>query len=281
MSKRAWVACFAALAMMGAARGGEPVKAPVSSSASSGSCGGPETPIISTDCANVRGAEAAETQAWRLAQQVDLGREQFYGLVLSVVLAVFTTFFAWRASRWAKEAARAARNQSDTALRAYMAANRPRLRLRHINLTSFIAADQQVSVDIHLVNVGESVCVIKDVGVDFNVLEKGWRLSGNLEAPLRRILPVECGLGDTILLHEIKTFGKLGAIQVDAINARTSNLFCFGFVEYEEIAPVPEADRKTRRTAFIRRLDLPHSEVAGIGRFMPLDPPDPDYEFED
>jgi hypothetical protein len=197
----------------------------------------------------------------------------------SAFFALVLAWFTYRLIRVGRDQHQAATDSLSLAREEFITSNRPRIRIRHIFLTSGIEEDNPVTVDIHLVNVGDSAAIVKEIGIDFNVVTSGRRLSGNMIPPVRKVDEFRCGLGDTIVLHSIKTFSPLQADQVISITFGERILHCFGYIEYTDTGP--EESRKSKRTAFCRAFALPISPEDGIGRFLPLDTPDPDYEFED
>jgi hypothetical protein len=163
----------------------------------------------------------------------------------------------------------------------FIATHRPRVKIRHIYWTGGRLADgiARPLVEIHITNVGDAVAEITKIAVDFNVVTAGDILGGNMDPRANSLSVSRCGLGDTLIIKTIGSTIQLDAGQVRRLVSRAANIYCFGYIEYTDLSD--HEFRKTRRTAFCRMFVEPPNPISGTGRFLPLDFPDPDYEYED
>jgi hypothetical protein len=195
------------------------------------------------------------------------------GGILALIAAAALYYISRKQARITDAALKLAREE-------YSATHRPKLRIKHVWLAEALLPNKQVTVNVEYVNIGDTKALVQSIGMDFNVINPGAQLPGNLTPPGRRYIEYpECGLGVTANTGNVSSLGPLDEERVNAIMSGAKLLCCFGFIEYFDTGP--NETRKIRTTSFCRVFRPSLRAIDGIGRFWNLPEPDPDYEYED
>lgn len=157
----------------------------------------------------------------------------------------------------------------------FSALNRPRIRMKHVQMTAGFTAGERTEFRIVFVNVGVTDALLRGFGISLHLLEDirglppdpSFRLQAGFSptSPDRRLRS-----GITMVVPNLSDGTVFSGDDLDRINMRILKLFCVGFVEYED------SQGGIRKTAFCRVLD---TRPASAHRLLKTD--DPDYEFED
>jgi hypothetical protein len=167
--------------------------------------------------------------------------------------------------------------QINLARREFLSTHRPKVRVKHLWLASDIWQGEAILVNLTLVNNGTAEGVFNEAGIKFFVVRNDRALPPEPAIPAILWGPGEmlCGLN----LY-FKNIGD-GTILSDHDNVEIQNgrskLYCVGYVSYLDSL------KRMRITGFCRVLTFPGSILAMASncRFRALDPPDPDFEYED
>jgi hypothetical protein len=165
----------------------------------------------------------------------------------------------------------------DAAKDEFLATHRPTVRVKHLWLASDIWQGEAIRVNLTLVNNGTAEGIFNEAGLKFFVVRADRPLPPEpaITALIRGPANLLCGLnlyfpniGDGTILTERDN--------VEVQNGR-SKLYCVGYISYFD------SQRRMRITGFCRVLTFPPNVLAMASncRFRALDPPDPDFEYED
>jgi hypothetical protein len=155
-------------------------------------------------------------------------------------------------------------------------AHRPKIRVKHLVLARDIWQGQPIVVNLTFVNVGTGQARINQIGLRYEVVRKGRSLP-----PDPAIEPVMFGTGELLpsgpnwKIENIDIERIVIASENTAIQQRAAELYCLGYVSYQD------ANGAMRITGFCRVLEFPLNTTARAdnSRFRKFD--DPDYEYED
>jgi hypothetical protein len=182
----------------------------------------------------------------------------------------------------AREAAEAARDSVNAQREDFAATHRPKIRIKHLWITSDISQSTPITVKVVCVNIGTSDALLGAIGIRCHVV-------GN-----EYLLPADPGIAHTIPLNGILTCGRnltipgigpadnlntgytLAAHEWADIQRRHAKLYCVGWISCLDAAG------RMRLTGFCRVLEPPdgHAVVTpGNGRFRVCQ--HPDYEYQD
>lgn len=187
---------------------------------------------------------------------------------------------ALRNVRAARASAEAAQASADAMRDEFMSTHRPRLRVKHVVLTSEIWDGEEIEIKLIIVNAGNTHARIIECSVVTVAVPKGRELPGRPEYPFNsRFKPAAETLpsGKTYIFPRLKR----GHVLTDADNTGLRNgslsLYRYGFVEYLDLGVSP----RLKTTAFCRVLVVPMrpTSYVDIGRFVLHI--DPDYEYAD
>lgn len=180
-----------------------------------------------------------------------------------------------------KQSADAATESASSSKSAFLATHRPRIRVRHVWGVGKLEKDEKLGVAVQIVNTGVTRAKIIDYSARLWVAPQGKLLPMPPEYQRAVIVNnepfLESGQSTTLppMAEHVLTISD-----DENTNIRNTRytMHCFGYVRYED------GERRVRTTAFYRKL-RPPTNIAGamseIGRFMELESPDPDYEYED
>jgi len=170
----------------------------------------------------------------------------------------------------------------------FISTHRPRIRVRHVWAEGELWGGEKIAVRAQVVNVGITPAKITEYSARLLILQKSKHLPAvpqygysvvvltdpSLQSGSSADLPPD---NDIAILKEHTM--PISDDDNSAIRDGKSLVYALGFVRYEDQAARP------RTTTFCRVLEPPDSSLAGayseIGRFVRLDPPNPDYEYED
>jgi hypothetical protein len=210
------------------------------------------------------------------------GLAVFTGL-LFLVAVLQAGMFVWqlilmnRGVRDAKDAAAGALATATTLEKQFLATNRPKIRIKHVRLTTDIWHEEPIETTIIITNVGTLPARIVQCEFSTVVLRKDRELPfPPREAPVPRGLSMDLlNIGVSAEIVAATDERILTDEEHSDIRSQERFLYCFGRVEYQ-----PEKGDRFHITAFCRRLYLrPQAHVDDRGRFrLHLDP---DYEYED
>jgi hypothetical protein len=205
------------------------------------------------------------------------------GIAQAIIYLIQAALLAWvlyatlRQVKIANTALIAANKQATIANQTFRWTHRPRIRLKHVWLTSDIWHGQAIEVAVAIVNVGTAPAKIFQWHFSTFILDK----DRDLPPPAPDMAPpvtvdkdtLDCGFTSQI---ERVTDGR-GLSHDDHVGIRSEEkvLYCVGRIEYR---PIDAEGIHT--TAFCLKLYLrPNASVDDRGRFHPH--PDPDYEYQD
>jgi hypothetical protein len=189
-----------------------------------------------------------------------------HGLVTALgtlAIAIFT-WTLWRSTR----------NLFLAGERQFLSSNRPKIRTKHVVLSSTIFEEKPITADITWINDGTSDAIIFEFGIKFYILEKGHLLPpvskhDPARTKMRKVL--EPGVSTTF---DNQTDGTLVSGRGYQIGRGDLNLYCTGHVHYVD------GLGRIRTTAFCRVLEFAPNTPSWVdtGRFRVFD--DPDYEYK-
>ena len=163
--------------------------------------------------------------------------------------------------------------------RAFDAVHRPKFRIRHLWSIGELWDGGTITIKTQVVNVGITQGRITEYFVTTLLLPADQPLPAVPEYGNRIMVNNEPFLGSGMWSNlDPKFEHKRSCSDAEnvAIREGKKKLYCFGFVIYaDKFGP--------RTTAFCRLLEPPQGpgSASKIGRFLRLDPPNPDYEYED
>lgn len=197
----------------------------------------------------------------------------FTGVLALVGIVQF--FFLIRADKTARTSADAAKISADNAKattelarKEFLSTNRPRIRVKHLWITQGISNKGPLSVTLVMVNRGDTYAEVNELRIGFYLTGGEGAIADKfLEARPRIPASLSVNSGLTIELQNMD--GGLELTDQQRMFARAGNmrLYCVGDIQY-----VDELNRP-RKTAFARKLIN--------DRLVPLEKPDPDYDYED
>lgn len=222
-------------------------------------------------CEQQRMGQAAERTAhW--------GAWQFYISLLGLGALGATLLLNLKAVKAATDAAEGAVQAAEAARDEFHATHRPRIRVKHVWLRNKKLDDGPLKISLIITNVGDMPALINKSGLTIRHFEAGAPLPPDLPFDMERPGGNQLGLGITleVVIETDVTIREHTAIE---IRSGEKLLYCVGFIEYLDI----EGPSRFKRTNFARVLRIPeeHPLDDEHGRFYPLDPIDPDYEYAD
>jgi len=157
----------------------------------------------------------------------------------------------------------------------FNASHRPRIRIKHVWLKNEILDDESLTIELVFTNAGDMAARINKGGIGICLIASDVSLPPDL--PYCEFPGVDMssmGLDMPIDTHRIITHREA----IDIRNGKMC-LYCIGFIEYLDANSPP----RFKRTNFVRVLTVPkvRRPDSDFYRFRPLDPIDPDYEYED
>jgi hypothetical protein len=179
----------------------------------------------------------------------------------------------------AKIAAEATRASAEAAKEQIDLNFRPRIRIKHLWLTSDIWEGAQVEATIVFVNAGTAVATLSEVGFATCIVDRMGMLPTDPNYVKRQTFPIPAEgqalfPGISVEIKKLSDYRVLTDPDNVKLRRGDASLYWLGYVEYR--------DRRNavRKTAFCRVLKLPPNATAvDRGRFVRFD--DPDYEYED
>jgi len=209
----------------------------------------------------------------------------FYTLVLSIftgslaIISIVQIGFLIRAEETSRKTAQAAKDSADAARQEFISTHRPRIRIKHVFLTSEIWEKEEIEIKLIIVNIGDTPAHIIECCVCTAVLETASKLPARPEYGGMRFTPEREKLpsGKTYIFPKLSDSRVLSDADSSAIRNGSRRLYCYGFVEYLDVSE----ERRLKTTAFCRVLEPPASPVSyqDVGRFVKYD--DPNYEYQD
>jgi hypothetical protein len=188
----------------------------------------------------------------------------------------------------AQDAANAAKLAATTARDEFLSTHRPKIRIKHVVLTSKIVypddlgKEIQITASITIINEGVASAFLHEFGVKFIVEQKRYFLP-----PVDKFAPAKTNLdgflpkeglpsGMSTTLENVSDGTSITSQRGFQIGKGDWNLYCVGYFHYFDSA------KRIRTTAFCRVLVFPPNTVSYVdtGRFRMMDPKDPDYEYE-
>lgn len=168
---------------------------------------------------------------------------------------------------------------TELARQEFVSTHRPQIRVKHLypDPNFRIWADSPVVVKLVIVNSGLTEAIITEVNIDAKLVPHGHRLPPR---PAFSVAPFQpdknrANSGITLAFKPTQVIDKLTQPESDAIRSGMAALYCYGFVEYQDILG------GIRKTAFCRKLKFPTGpgSLSSNGNFIPAD--EPDYEYQD
>lgn len=169
--------------------------------------------------------------------------------------------------------------QVGLARQEFNASHRPRIRIKHVWLRNETPYDGPLKISLVFTNVGDRAARINKSGLAIVVIDSAARLPPDIPFVEFRAHGSEpIGLGFTIE-SVIDTRRLITSDERISIISGGQLIYCVGFVEYLGTS----GPTQIKRTSFARVLTVPEPGMRGrdFYRFRPLDPVDPDYEYED
>ena len=197
------------------------------------------------------------------------------GLIFSGIQQSSYMRRSWKSAR---AAAGAAKQQAGIAEATFLSTHRPRIRIKHLWLTSDIWGGAPLTFNLVIVNHGDTDARIIEMNVATQILPAASQLDARPEFNSARMFAPQAPTLPSGITYSIEKVSD-GRVLTDKDNAnvrsKASTLYCYGYVDYIDSLG------RVRKTAFCRYLDVPsrprtHQDV---GRFVKVD--DPDYEFAD
>jgi hypothetical protein len=186
----------------------------------------------------------------------------------------------------ATASAKAAQESADAAKDAFLSTHRPQIRVRHVWILGNLWGDAQVFIRAQIVNVGVTTAKIIEYSAKTLVLparkplppipQYGYRVMVRaapfLKSGHSTDLPADADL--PALQEHIRTISHEDNSD---IRNGIKQLYCFGYVKYEDAAGRPIT------TAFCRVLEPPTGigSFSENGRLVKLKPENTDYEYQD
>jgi hypothetical protein len=231
-----------------------------------------------SDAAQKRADEAQDRQEKREsdAALVAWTRVLAFATIGLIVATGVLGYFGQKQSRDMREYIRAANQANELNRQNFDSVHRPRIRVKHVFLTSEIWAGDHLRAQVVFVNVGISEAKLVQWGIGASVIRNDRSLPARPDYP-----PPNFALGGVLPSGISLASGSenTGLLFDDAMNVmvhqRTGKLFCHGFVHYRD------GMNNLRTTAFCRVLEPPSitNSHTSNWRFVKFD--HPDYEYED
>lgn len=212
------------------------------------------------------------------------------------IAAVATVFIAWFtitlsrstnrlwgeakvASRISYKASRAAKKSADAAEKAFLSANRPRIRLKHLWFTYDDRPDMPSGISFAVVNAGTTTARITEFNIATRIIRPEHSLPQLPQFATNQqiVLPPKDVLesGITLLFEKAISGAPMNEEEYVHVIHRSRILHCYGYVEYADLLG------GIRKTAFHRILHMPviQSVTQELGKWEKGD--NSDYEYED
>ncbi len=179
--------------------------------------------------------------------------------------------------------AKAANQQAQVANDTFRWSHRPKIRIKHIWLTSEIWEGKPIEVKVLIVNSGTAPSQITNFKLLTCIQKKGEDLPAELELGEGRSLTGELPPGMTWVISQVSDGRILTDDDNGALRSGERVLYCVGQVEHRP--PWAKVDGHT--THFCRKLKIPRSArhatmtEEATGRFRFYVHHDPDYEYQD
>jgi hypothetical protein len=153
----------------------------------------------------------------------------------------------------------------------FLATHRPKIKIKHVWLTSPLQHTNPIIIKVVCVNAGTSSAILTEFAWGVLVRTKEHFLPVNYEWKNKAVIN-RPELNSGINYHLPGITYTLSKDQLAAISSGHSKLYCIGYIHY--------ADRlgNVRTTAFCRELQL--GILAGSYRFIVPKDADPDYEYD-
>lgn len=189
-------------------------------------------------------------------------------LLQFLALAVHALIFRSQ-SRRLKESVGAMRDE-------FISTHRPHIRVKHVHVTSEVAGGKPMEIKLVIVNAGITPATVRSMNLETSILTSDKRLPPRpkYSQPHKALARDRLDSGMTIALPNM-TSRNLTIDEHPRLMDGSRILYCYGFVEYTDIAG------RIRTTAFCRVWEPPVGvgALSEPGRFVQVN--DPDYEYQD
>jgi hypothetical protein len=191
------------------------------------------------------------------------------------VIAYFT-FTLWRStdsmSKISDRQKEIAEQQSEVGKLQFFATHRPKIRTKHVVLSSGLSEKEPITADIWWINEGAARAIIFEFGIKFMI-----RPAEHMLPPITKVdwtitklnQPLDPGISIPFPLATDGTTPDFPS----KIGSGDRSLYCLGFIHYKDGAG------NVRTTAFCRILEFAQANWVESARFRMMANPDPDYEY--
>jgi hypothetical protein len=196
-----------------------------------------------------------------------------WDVVSTVVIAIFTvilgisTILLWRDT---SKLSKLARDE-------FLSTHRPKIRIKHVWITSELWRGKPIDIELVIVNTGIAPAFIRVANMAIEILPKENQLSARpvFPCPDKTISIPKVESGITVVLPKMVQINSFDKTHNDGIRNGSYKFYCFGYVEYED------SRHGIRKTAFCRVLRMPTGigPFSEPGTFEKFD--HPDYEYQD
>jgi hypothetical protein len=168
---------------------------------------------------------SAEEATWTHKFLCDTTSGEFAVAIFTLLLGVFT-FGLWLSTH---KLAATALAQINLARDEFNSTNRPKIRIKHVALSSKISDGALVTANITLINEGRTDAIIKEFGIEFFVQQKGVQLPPvSKYKPAQRKLNLVLPSGVSASLDDQSDGTSIDGFQNLGIAGGDLNLYCTG-----------------------------------------------------
>lgn len=178
------------------------------------------------------------------------------------------------------------RRQIKLARDEFLSSHRPKIRIKHVFLETEVWNTGLLKVEIHFVNSGNTNAILKSFRFDVLVTEDDGRLPRQAKKMAQNTIGIKGelppGVNWKTPIPLDRSFTLKERFDQDIIMARNKKLFFVGAIVYAGVA-AEKIKEQEHTTAFCRELCFndPNKPTLEGTRFVPLEKPDSDYEYED
>jgi hypothetical protein len=231
---------------------------------------------------------AAKSAQTKTLQDIAAESVAFYTMVLAVftgVLAAGVLVQIWlliKADSNARlgleigaQQAKISADQAEFGRLQFIATHRPKVRIKHVELSSNILDQKPITANITLISEGPTDAFLQELGIGFFIERKGKILPPVSKFQPKKIFENQRGLLKSGVSATFYNEGDgTSTAEGPAIGRRDLNLYCVGYLHYADSVG------NIRTSAFCRVLEFEQISLSWVdtGRFREFK--DPDYEYE-
>lgn len=245
---------------------------------SSGGTQGPDNPTLKRFICHTKQSENLNNQTARTNTQDNQNAfdnikiTDVFLAIFNALLVIVTAILIAVGIGQGRELRRAVDASKDE----FLATHRPKIRLKHLWLTSDIWSGEEIVLELTMVNTGTAEALGQMVGVIIQIVRADRPLAPTIPIPNSANLGGQkLNCGKNLTLSPLHTGTVLTSVENAEIQNGRSKLYCVGYISYLDGA------ERMRITGFCRVLTFPKNilALAGNSRFRKF--VDPDYEYED